>query len=204
MKIGIIGSGTVARTLGGAWAKQHEVLIGARNLESVTNWQQSTGLDIQLGSLQEAAAFDEVVLVAINPWTEIESVVKPLAQELQNKVIVDVSNNITFAHTPPKLAFTEASMGERIQAWLPESKIVKTLNHIPALMMVNPTESGILPAIGWVSGNDNDAKQQVMSLLTDIGWPEITDLGDIRQSRLQESIGLTFSIIVMGITGKKD
>jgi len=40
-------------------------------------------------------------------------------------------------------------------------------------------------------------------LLTDLGWTEVVDLGDIRQSALQESIGLTLSIIVMGVMAQK-
>jgi predicted dinucleotide-binding enzyme len=205
MKIGILGSGTVAQTLGSAWAaKSHEVFMGARNPESdaVTAWQKAAGSEAYVGSLKEAAEFGEVVLVAINPWIEIEHVIKPLARELQRKTVIDVSNNIEF-DSVPKLAFTDKSMGERVQSWLPESSIVKTLNITPAAMMVNPVESGIIPAVGWVSGNNKDAKQQVEALLKDFGWTEIVDLGDIHQSLLQESIGLTLSIIVMEVMSQK-
>ncbi|HTE58601.1 MAG TPA: NAD(P)-binding domain-containing protein [Verrucomicrobiae bacterium] len=206
MKIGILGSGTVARTLGKAWAaKGHEICIGARNpaQEAIVAWQQTIGPKARVGSLQDAAAFGEVILIAINPWTEIEGAVTPLALELESKTIIDVSNNTDFGKVPPKMAFTDRSMGESIQSWLPESNVVKTLNITPAGMMINPGESGITPAVGWVSGNNEGAKQQVAALLKDIGWTEVTDLGDIHQSILQESIGLTLSIIVTGAMAQK-
>jgi len=44
--------------------------------------------------------------------------------------------------------------------------------------------------IMFISGNNISSKNQVNSLLKDLGWPLIVDLGDIRQSRLQESIML--------------
>lgn len=196
MKIGIIGSGNVAQTLGKAWMNAgHDVLVGARNVKS---YEQ-----LKFGTQQEAASFGDVVLVAINPWTEIEAVVTSLTQELKGKTIIDVSNNIDFSTGVAALAFTDRSMGEAVQSWLPDSHVVKTLNITPAAMMVQPSESGIIPAIGWLSGNGRGAKQQVAALLTDLGWTEVVDLGDIHQSTLQESIGLTLSIIVMGVMAQK-
>lgn len=65
-------------------------------------------------------------------------------------------------------------------------------------MMIQPADKGIVPAIGWVSGNNGESKQQVIGLLNDLGWTQVFDLGDIHQSILQESIGLTLSIIVTG------
>ena len=204
MKIGILGSGAVAQTLGAAWAKKHDIFIGARNpyKPTLVDWQKTIGSNVQVGSLQEAAAFGEVILLAIRPWEEIQGVIKPLTHELNNKTIIDVNNNIEFEKLP-KLAFTQKSMGESIQSWLQESHIVKTLNIVPAPMMVNPIQSGIVPAIGWVSGNSADAKQQVTGLLQDLGWESVVDLRDIHKSLLQENIGLTLSIIVSGIMAQK-
>lgn len=202
MKIGILGSGTVAQTLGSAWVKVgHKVFIGARDPQSekVTAWLQEAGPQNHVGSVEAAAEFGEVILLAINPWTEIEEVVKPLATELKGKTIMDVSNNIDFGKVPPKMAFTDQSMGEALQSWLPESNVVKTLNITPAAMMVNPAENGIIPAIGWVSGDNAKAKQQVVELLKDIGWSDVVDLGGIQRSRIQESIGLTLSVIISGL-----
>lgn len=42
----------------------------------------------------------------------------------------------------------------------------------------------------FMCGNNNSSKDQVRALLKDIGWTTVVDLGDIRQSLLQESIML--------------
>ncbi|HVI69427.1 MAG TPA: NAD(P)-binding domain-containing protein [Magnetospirillaceae bacterium] len=197
MKIGVLGSGTVAQTLAPAWAKAgHDILVGARDLHKQDVKQLSQKYShLRIGTLAEAAAFGEVVLLAINPWTEIQHVLAPLKDTLKGKVIIDVSNNITFSERTA-LAFTDKSMGEYVQAIVPEAAVVKTLNITPAAMMVDPHQSDINPAIGWVAGNSTDAKEKVSLLVQDLGWDEVVDLGNLHASLLQENIGLILSLIV--------
>ena len=200
MKIGVLGSGNVARTLAAAWAtKGHKVFVGTRepNKPTVVEFVREHH-NIIAGSLADAADFGDVILLAINPWTEIQAVLQPLAGKLKGKVLIDVSNNMTFTGQPA-LAFTDKSMGEYIQEAIPNAFVVKTLNITPAAMMVNPHQSGITPAIGWVSGNDESAKQTVSSLLKDLGWDEIVDLGSLHNSMLQENVGLILTLVVMGL-----
>lgn len=203
MKISVLGSGNVARTLAAAWAANgHEVFMGARepNKPTVAAFA-SDHPTIVAGSLADAADFGDIVLLAINPWTEIKTVLQPLADRLKGKVLIDVSNNMTFTGQPA-LAFTDRSMGEYIQQLVPDTFVVKTLNITPAEMMVDPHRSGIAPAIGWVSGNDKTAKQTVSSLLKDLGWDEIVDLGSLHNSILQENVGLILTLVVVGLPSK--
>lgn len=199
MKIGTLGAGKVAQTLGlGFTAKGHHVLIGSRcaQTEALAQWQEKAGAYGRIGSLPEAAAYGDIILLAINPWPEIEGVLKALdAQTLVGKVLIDLSNNIEFG-TVPRLAFHDRTMGELIQEWLPETHVVKTLNALPAALMVNPAARGVVPSAMWVAGNQPAAKATVTTLLHDLGWDEVFDLGDIRQSRLQEAFGLLTSIVV--------
>ena len=132
--------------------------------------------------------------------TEIKNVLEPLAHDLRAKVIIDVSNNITFGDQP-KLAFTDKSVGEYVQQLLPDSYVVKTLNITPAPMMVNPLQSGIDPAIGWIAGDSLDAKRTVIGLLEDLGWGEVFDLGGIHSAKLQENIGLILTLVISSLKG---
>lgn len=202
MKIGILGSGKVAQAVGsGLLAQGHEVMVSSRDphTERVRQWVEDVGSRGHAGSFQEAARFGNVIVLAINPWTAIEPLVLSLGMEdIAGKAVIDPSNNIEFTR-PPKLAFTEHSMGELIQKWLPSAHIVKTLNLVPSSSMVNPGMSEI-PPIQWVSGDNQAAKMQVISLLQDLGWFEVFDLGGIEFSRLQEAIGLLVSGIVLQLT----
>lgn len=202
MNIGMLGSGKVAQAVGaGLIAKGHEVMVSSRDphTERVRRWVGEVGPHGHAGSFREAAQFGEVIVLAINPWTAIEPLLLSLdVEDLAGKAVIDPSNNIEFS-TPPKLAFTDSSMGELIQRWLPSAHVVKTLNIVPSSSMVNPNLSEI-PPIQWVSGDDQAAKEQVTALLHDLGWSEVFDLGDIKLSRLQEAIGLLVSGIVMQLT----
>lgn len=205
MKIGVLGSGNVAQAVGyGLTRKGHEIFISSRDprSEKVREWIVKTGQLGRAGTFRDAARFGEVILLAINPWTQIEGLLNTLdKKDVAGKVIIDPSNNIEFTY-PPRLAFSGISMGEQVQKWLPESHVVKTLNIVPSTSMVDPSMKNI-PPIQWVAGNHQGAKEQVTLLLHDLGWSEVFDLGDLKLSRLQESIGLLVTGIVMQLTAKK-
>jgi predicted dinucleotide-binding enzyme len=207
MNIATFGAGTVAQTLGqGFTAKGHDVFIGSRNAtaEALVRWREKATPHGQIGSIEEAAAFGDIILLAINPWTAIEGVLRSInVGDLRGKVLIDLSNNIEFG-IAPKLAFHNVSMGELIQRWLPDTYVVKTLNLVPADLMVNPSLRGLVPSIIWVAGDNQSAKATVTTLLHDLGWEEVFDLGGIRQSRLQEALGLLTSIVVTNLITRQN
>jgi len=92
---------------------------------------------------------------------------------------------------PPTLTIVnDDSLGERIQAAFPETRVVKALNTVNMHVMVQPT---LVPDDHhiFVSGNDADAKSRVATLLGEwFGWraPQIIDLGDITTARGTEML----------------
>ena len=108
---------------------------------------------------------------------------------LAGKVLVDVANPLDFSQgMPPTLSVcNDDSLGERIQAALPDAKVVKALNTVTAAVMVDPgslSEPGTI----LIAGNDAGAKDEVAALLRAFGWPEdsILDLGGIDAARGME------------------
>ena len=66
MKIGILGSGNMGRSLGTLWAEQgHEVFFGARTQEKGQQVAAQIGLNTKGGSNTAAAEFGEVLLYTI-------------------------------------------------------------------------------------------------------------------------------------------
>ncbi|MGH7125547.1 MAG: NAD(P)-binding domain-containing protein, partial [Stellaceae bacterium] len=70
MKIGVIGSGRIGSTIGGLWAKAgHEVLFSDRDPEQVKRAIDGLAPEsrprARAGSVQEAAAFGEAILIAV-------------------------------------------------------------------------------------------------------------------------------------------
>jgi len=92
---------------------------------------------------------------------------------------------------PGGLCYPNSSLAEHLQAALPRTRVVKTLNTMLFTVMVNPQHLST-PPTAFLSGDAEDAKAAVASLLGDLGWPAewITDLGDITTARGPEALML--------------
>src|SRR5258705_9196271 len=85
MKIGVIGSGRIGTTLGGLWAKAgHEVMFSDRDPEQAKRAAESAGPRGRTGSVKEAAAFGDAVLIAV-PYAALPAVQNQAGAALQGK-----------------------------------------------------------------------------------------------------------------------
>ncbi len=191
MRIGILGTGVVGKTLGTRLAKLgHEVRMGSRTGggEKGRAWVKEIGSKSSEGTYADAAAHAEMVFNCTPGMVSLEVLKAAGAQNLQGKVLVDVSNPLDFSKgMPPTLAVCNTdSIGEQIQRAFPTAKVVKSLNTVTVAVMVEPS---LIPGVHtmFVSGNDAKAKAEVIDLLkTGFGWKEVMDIGDITGARAQE------------------
>jgi predicted dinucleotide-binding enzyme len=193
MRIGVLGTGIVGRTLGTKLVEVgHDVKMGSRQAgnEHAREWVTSVGERAGEGSFSDAAAFGELVINATPGEVSLGVLNAAGEAHLEGKVLVDVSNPIDHeSGFPPALTVCNTdSVGEQIQRAFPRARVVKTLNTVTAAIMVNPA---LLAGdhLVFVSGNDPAAKQQVGELLESFGWPsqDIVDLGDISSARGAEA-----------------
>jgi hypothetical protein len=92
MKIGIIGSGHVGSALGLVWAKAgNEVMFSSRNLDNDKKLAAEVGANARAGTPQEAAAFGQVILLAV-PYSAFPELVKAFGNSLKGKVVINASN----------------------------------------------------------------------------------------------------------------
>lgn len=195
MRIGILGTGVVGRTLGTKLVAQgHEVRLGSRTAgnEKAVAWAAEAGAGASEGTFADAAAFGEVVLNCTAGVASLAALEAAGRGNLAGKVLVDVANPLDFSQgMPPTLAVCNTdSLAERIQRAFPEARVVKTLNTVTAALMVDP---GVVPGEHeiFLSGDDLAAKGQVAGWLTEwFGWkPErIIDLGDLSSARATEML----------------
>lgn len=204
MKFGVIGTGIVGRTLAARLAElNHEVVIGTRDVVATmartepdgygnppfSVWQQQHA-NIQLGTFTQAAEFGEIVLNATSGGSSLEALKLAGAAALDGKILIDVANPLDFSRgLPPSLSVVNTdSLGELIQRTFPQAKVVKTLNTMNTLVMVNPSQVADGDHHVFVCGNDAQARAQVAELLTSFGWKNILDLGDITAARGTEML----------------
>ena len=187
MDIGIIGSGIVGTTLGTALVgKGHAVLMGTRDEGKLREWAEKTGGRGRGGSFADAAAHGEIVINAASGRGSLEALQMAGADRLRDKILIDISNPLDFSKGfPPSLFVSNTeSLGERIQAAFPAAKVVKTLNTVSAVVMVDPGKVGGGEHDLFVCGNDATAKSRVTGLLKSwFGWKHVIDLGDITTAR---------------------
>ena len=192
MRIGVLGTGNVGRTLGSALLRGgHEVRLGSRTAgnETAVEWASNVGGPASEGTFADAAGFGELLINATAGAASLRALEMAGAEQLAGKVLVDVSNPLDTSHgMPPTLTVcNDDSLGEQIQRALPDVRVVKALNTVTAAVMVDPTLVGGSHTI-FVAGDHDPAKAQVSELLQEFGWPadSILDLGDITAARGME------------------
>jgi predicted dinucleotide-binding enzyme len=206
MHIGVLGTGTVGRTLAQALVDRgHEVRMGARvaGNEKAVEWAEASGPLASEGSFADAAAFAELVFNATAGAASLEALQMAGAEQLAGKVLIDVANPLDMSKgMPPTLTVcNDDSLGESIQRAFPDVRVVKTLNTVTASVMVDPQ---LVPGrhTVFVCGNDDVAKATAGGLLEEFGWPSeaILDLGDITAARGVEMY-LALWLRLWGATG---
>jgi 8-hydroxy-5-deazaflavin:NADPH oxidoreductase len=205
MRIGVLGTGIVGRTLSGKLVELgHEVRMGSRQAgnENAVEWAQGAGEGASEGTFADAAEFGELVINATGGKVSLEALGMAGAENLAGKVVIDVSNALEFGEGPPVVGVApDDSLGERIQAAFPDAKVVKALNTMNASIMVAPGSLGE-STNAFVCGNDDAAKAQVIELLETFGWlsGDIVDLGDISAARGAE-LYVALWVRLMGALG---
>lgn len=201
MKIGILGSGMVAQTIGSKLAALgHEVMLSTRDAGKLAEWAAGAGSNASVGSFADAAGFGEILFNCTSGAGSLNALDMAGEENLNGKILIDLANPLDFSQgMPPSLTVCNTdSLGEQIQRAYPQVKVVKTLNTMSCNLMVNPS---LIPGDHdvFISGNDADARAQVGTILRDwFGWQSIIDLGDITSARGTEMI-LPFWVRLMGV-----
>lgn len=194
MKIGILGTGIVGKTIGTKMVQLgHEVKMGSRTAtnEKATEFVNINGGLASQGTFQDAAAFGEVIFNCTPGAVSLDVIKMAGEKNLKEKVLLDISNPLDFSQGMPPILIPSlsntTSLGEEIQKAFPEIKVVKTLNTMNCNIMVNAAL-----VLGdhdvFISGNDADAKNKAKEILSSFGWRSPIDLGDITTARGTEQM----------------
>lgn len=202
MRIAVLGTGVVGRTLAGALAGLgHEVVMGTRDPQATfarsgpdalgappfSEWH-AANQHIPLETFADAAAAGGLVVNATKGARTLAVLGSAGSANLARKVLVDVSNALDFSQgMPPVLNLVNTeSLAERIQRSFPDTRVVKTLNTMNAGLMVDPGRLAGGDHSVFMSGDDAEAKATVSGLLQELGHRDIIDLGDITSARAAE------------------
>ncbi len=196
MKIGIIGSGDVAKALGAGFLKHgHEVVLGTRDPAKLADWAKKNPKG-RVAGFADAAKFAELAVLAVKGTVALDAVRAAGAAALTGKIVIDATNPI--ADAPPDHGvlkyFTthDDSLMERLQREFGGVRFVKAFNSVGAACMVNPQFAGGKPTM-FICGNDAAAKGVVTKILDQFGW-ETADMGPAVAARAIEPLCMLWCI----------
>jgi predicted dinucleotide-binding enzyme len=196
MKIGVLGSGDVAKVLASGFLKHgHQVTVGSRTPEKLAEWKTQNPKG-STGTFAATAAFGELILLAISGKAAADALRLAGAANLAGKTVIDACNPI--ADAPPEKGvlrfFTnhDESLMEQLQREFPNARFVKAFNSVGNACMVNPQFDGGKPTM-FICGNDEAAKKSVTGILDQLGW-ETEDMGGAEAARAIEPLCMLWCI----------
>lgn len=202
-KVGIIGSGVVARSLGNGFIKHgYEVMLGTRDVTKLQEWKEKAGAKAHVGSFEDAAKYGKIIVLAVKGSVAAKAIDEAGPQNLHWKTVIDTTNPI--AEAPPENGvikyFTslDESLMEQLQSRFPEIHFVKAFNSVGNAYMVDPSFDE-KPTM-FTCGNNDEAKKEVHGILEDFGW-EVADMGKAAGARAIEPLCILWCI--PGILGGK-
>ena len=196
MKVGILGSGDVGKSLADGFVRHgHEVTVGTRDASQLAEWSKSRR-SAKTGTFADAARFGELLVLAVKGSAASAVLRSAKPENLNGKTIIDATNPI--ADAPPVNGvlrfFTnhEQSLMEQLQREFASARFVKAFNSVGNALMVNPELRGGPPTM-FICGNDDAAKASVKKILDQFGW-ETADMGKAEAARAIEPLCMLWCI----------
>lgn len=193
-KIGILGSGVVAKTLAEGFKKHgFDVMMGTRYVDKLKNWTEAGN---KAGTFREAGKFGDILVLAVK-GSAAENVLGVIDdRDLKDKIIMDTTNPIADEQPVNGVIkfFTELNFShmEKLQRAYPEAKFVKAFSCVGNAFMVNPDFEDGKPTM-FIAGDSDEAKAQVTEILDKFGW-EIEDMGKAEGARAIEPLAMLWCI----------
>lgn len=195
-KVGVLGTGQVGDTLANGFLKHgYEVKRGTREPSKLAEWKAKAGPRGAVGTVEEAARFGDLVVLAVK-GTAAEQVVRAALAGLDGKTVIDTTNPI--ADEPPVNGvlryFTgpNESLMQRLQAMAPRARFVKAFSCVGSALMVNPDLGGQKPTM-FLCGDDAGAKAETQEILAKFGW-EWEDMGGAEAARAIEPLAILWCV----------
>jgi len=203
MKVGILGSGTVGRTLAEGFLRVgDDPMIGTRDVAALmarteperpgavpfSTWHDEHP-EVAVGSFAEAGRYGEIIVNSTAGAASVDALRAAGAADMDGTVVIDTSNPLDFSNGFPPTLFVSNndSLAETIQREFPGIRVVKAWNTVTAALMTNPKIVADGDHSLPICGHDALAKASVTELLERFGWTDVIDLGDLTAARAMES-----------------
>lgn len=176
LKIGMVGAGREGAALGALFVKAgHPVMFSSRHPEELKGLVAGLGSLAQAGTVEQAIAFGDVVVIAI-PYAAMEQIGKAHAPALAKKaLVIDVSNPIARRDGEDLVKWVNAQGGAGLASakLLPGSHIVRAFNAIGSRRLGEIAHRPGEPVGMPIAGDDPKAIAVAQTLIRKIGFEPV-------------------------------
>ena len=179
-RVGIIGAGRIGQAMArtALRAGRSVAIANSRGPESLTSVVSELGDGVSAATVQQAAAAG-IVVVAV-PWPRVQQALEGL--EWSGQIVIDATNDFE----PSDLNGRTSS--ELVADLVRGARVVKAANTLVAAVLGSDPHEGGGQRVIFLSGDDIDAKAEVISLFEDAGFFTI-DLGDLITGGAMQQLG---------------
>jgi 8-hydroxy-5-deazaflavin:NADPH oxidoreductase len=178
-RVGIVGAGRLGQAMArtARRAGRDVVIANGRGPESLASVASALGEGVSAGTADEAAAAG-IVVIAV-PWDHVSEAVRGI--DWNKHIVIDATNDWAADDLRGKTS------SELVADLVAGGGVVKAANTLGAdVLGSDPHEAGGQRVI-FVSGDDADAKAEVVTLFQDAGFAAI-DLGDLATGGAMQQI----------------
>lgn len=177
--VGIIGAGRLGQAMArtARRAGRSVVIANSRGPESLGSVVSTLGEGVSAGTADEAAAAGTVVIAV--PWDRVPEAVRGL--DWNSRIVIDATNDWA---ADDLLGRTSSEIVADLVAG---ARVVKAANTLGAEVLGSDPRAAGGQRVIFVSGDDGDAKAEVVALFQDAGFAAI-DLGDLATGGAMQQI----------------
>jgi predicted dinucleotide-binding enzyme len=199
VKIGLLGTGNLARALGGAWAATgHTIAVTGRDIGRAESAAKTIGAAATAVEPAALAAGTDVVVLAVS-WTGIESALTLIGGpqgKLAGTIILDCTNPVDFA--TGRLELPSGSAAEIVARTAPGAHVTKALHLFPSATWPftgNSDDSPVVP----IYGDDSASLERVRELVGDLGSTPVVVGGLDAARQAEEVAGFVTRVAIAGV-----
>jgi predicted dinucleotide-binding enzyme len=175
-KIGMIGAGRQGSALGALLVKAgHRVMFSSRHPERLKDMVAGLGSLAQAGSVGQAIAFGDVVVVVV-PYSAMDEIGKVHAAALATKrLVMDVSNPIARRDGEALVTWVREQGGAGLATakLLPGARLVRAFNAIGSARLAQLAHRVGEPVGVPIAGDDANAIAVAETLIREIGFEPV-------------------------------
>src|SRR5262245_39121437 len=183
LPIGTIGAGHIGSTIGGLWVKNgHKILFSSRHPEELKDLVAGLGPLAQAGTVEQAIAFGDVMLLTV-PYGALPQIGRDYAAQLKGKIVLDTCNAVAARDGAVADEVEANGIGLTSQKYLPGTRLVRAFNTMSYRTFASEANRPDPKLAVPIAGDDQDAVQVAAGLVRDAGFEPVV-VGKLADAKL--------------------